>query len=238
MSNKKMKLVGITCSPGGENEKFKLEPRYVKFLLDTAKIAGVGVLPVVIPPVCDSDILREYAGRLDGFFFTGGVDIDPARYGEAKRECCGEISAIRDEYELSLLEFVREADKPVFGICRGIQSMAVACGCTLWQDIVSEVLGGNSHCEKDENGNPRHGVKLSGWLAEAAGEEYVITNSYHHQAVRRVTDNIEISAVSHDGIIEGIADKSKRFYRAVQWHPEMDPDPLSYKVFRTFVEAL
>lgn len=238
MSDKTMKLVGITCSPSADTGKLSLEPRYVKFLLDTAEKVGVGVLPVVLPPVCNPDILREYVARLDGFFFTGGVDIDPARYGDVKRECCGEICELRDEHELTLLKFVREADRPAFGICRGIQTMAVAAGCTLWQDIGSEALSGAAHCEKDENDKPRHPVQLSGWLAEAAGERDVITNSYHHQAVHDVADGIEIAAVAHDGIIEGIVDTTKRYYRAVQWHPEMDPDELSYKVFRTFIEAL
>lgn len=231
-----MKKIAFTSSVA---KSYSVYIRYIDYITEAAKRHGISVSPVILPALTDADILHDYISSFDGFLFTGGVDIEPSRYGELTHEKCGDISLPRDAHELLLLEGLRAADAPVFGICRGIQSMAVAAGCTLWQDIYAQKLGeGAEHFKTDENERHYHPVTLSGFLAEAAGEADVITNSYHHQAVKDVCGNIEICALSHDGLIEGINDTSRSFYRAVQWHPELDPDALSYKIITPFLDSL
>lgn len=214
-----------------------LRPRYVNVLTQCAREAGIDVLPVMLPIVEDEALIGAYANEFDGFICTGGDDVDPSIYGEEKHPKCGTIESVRDVFELSLLNKVTALDKPVFGICRGIQVMNVALGGTLWQDIPSQWSEphGSVHFERNSNNDPRHRVAVSGTLREVLGEDVVVTNSYHHQAVKKVGDGLSVCAVSEDGIIEGIEHTELTFYRAVQWHPEVDPDEISRKLFVEFL---
>ncbi|MEI3056879.1 MAG: gamma-glutamyl-gamma-aminobutyrate hydrolase family protein [Eubacteriales bacterium] len=91
-------------------------------------------MPVFIPYTQDAATLDEYAA-LDGFLYAGGVDVDPAKYGETVLNDTVEIDAERDAFEFALWERIYPAGKPIFGICRGIQSINVALGGSLYQDI-------------------------------------------------------------------------------------------------------
>ena len=172
------------------------------------------------------------------FLFTGGDDVYPPIYGEEKLDCCGDVETERDEYEIKLLGEIIKLDKPVFGICRGIQIMNVALGGTLWQDITTQLLGGKSHTYKDENCRPSHVVKASGFVSTLAGADEIVTNSYHHQSLKKLGEGFEACAVSCDGIIEAAEHTSLRYYKAVQWHPEMNPTELSYRLAGDFLSAV
>ncbi len=231
-----MKKIALTCSVGNS---YTLHPRYINYITAAAKQFQMEVMPIILPSVTDPAILDEFVKSFDGFLFTGGVDINPSLYGEELHEKCGEIQPLRDTHELMLLERIRKSGVPAFGICRGIQVMAVAAGGKLWQDIYAQKLGeGAEHCVRDENDRTHHPVTLSGSLAEVAGTTSVTTNSYHHQAVKSVPANIEICALTPDGLIEAINDTSLPYYRAVQWHPELHSDELSYKIIKPFFDAL
>lgn len=230
-----MKKIALTCSTG--EDMFFLRPRYTNVLMRFAKEAGMEVLPVVLPIVQDDEILVNFAKEFDGFICTGGDDIDPSIYGEEKHPKCGEIESARDVFELSLLNKVTALDKPVFGICRGIQVMNVALGGTLWQDLPSQwnEPRGTVHTIRDSQNVPRHSVTVSGTLRELLGEEIVTTNSYHHQSVKRPGEGLNVCAVSEDGVTEAIEHTGLSFYKAVQWHPEMYPDEISRKLFFDFL---
>ena len=230
-----MLKIALTSSAG--DNMFYLRPRYTRVLTRFAREAGFDILPVILPITDDERLLELYANEFDGFICTGGDDIDPSIYGEEKHPKCGAIENGRDLCELSLLAKVTALDKPVFGICRGIQIMNVALGGTLWQDIPSQWSEpkGSVHFVRNENNDPRHKVTVSGRLRDVLGEDCVLTNSYHHQAVKATGDGLAVCAVSEDGIIEGIEHTGLSFYRAVQWHPEVDPDDVSRKLFVDFL---
>lgn len=230
-----MITIALTCSL--EQEKFTLNRRYVDELLRAAENAGItDVVPTVLPLTADEKMIRSFVKTFDGFLFTGGVDIDPAAYGEEKLPECGEICTERDFFELSLARAVAESKKPAFGICRGIQTMNVALGGTLWQDVSTQVCGGKTHAAKDGEGVPRHAVETSGFLKALTGRDRIVTNSYHHQAVKRPGEGLRVAGVSEDGIVEAIEHESLPFYKAAQWHPEMQPDEISQKLFAAFLE--
>lgn len=228
--------IALTSS-SGDNIHF-LRPRYVRVLMNFARKADIDVLPIMLPIVEDEHLIRSYAEEFDGFICTGGDDVDPALYGEEKHPKCGEIEAMRDTFELSLLKNIVALDKPVFGICRGIQVMNVAMGGTLWQDISAQwnEPHDNIHLMRYENGDPYHRVRVSGNLRALLGKDEIVTNSYHHQSVKKTGDGLSVSAVSEDGLIEGIEHTTLTYYRAVQWHPEIDPDEISEKLFTDFLE--
>ena len=172
----------------------------------------------------------------DGLLLPGGGDIEPALYGQARIPACGEPNLLRDAAEPLLLRAFLDADKPVLGICRGIQVMNAVLGGDLYQDIKPfEHLPHNGHWAKVHTVTVRRGTLLSRIL----GQDTVLVNSQHHQAVDRVAPGFTLAALSEDGIVEAIEKPDARFCLGVQWHPEWlsDADPAMQGLFDAFVNA-
>ncbi len=81
-------------------------------------------------------------------------------------------------------------------------------------------------------------VKALGFVSTLAGADEIVTNSYHHQSLKKLGVGFEACAVSCDGIIEAAEHTSMRYYKAVQWHPEMNPTELSYRLAGDFLSAV
>ena len=172
----------------------------------------------------------------DGLLLPGGGDIDPKFYGQERIPACGEPNLLRDAAEPKLLRAFLAADKPVLGICRGIQVMNVVLGGTLYQDIKPfEHVPHNDHWAKVHTVTVRQETLLSRLL----GQDTVLVNSQHHQAADRIAPELEIAALSEDGIVEALEKPDAHFCLGVQWHPEWlsDADPVQQGLFRAFVEA-
>lgn len=135
-----------------------------------------------------------------------------------------------------LLRAFLAADKPVLAICRGIQLMNVALGGDLYQDIKPfEHVPHNDHWGKIHTVTVRRDTLLSRIL----GQDTVLVNSQHHQAVDKVAPGLVLSALSEDGIVEGIEKPDAKFCLGVQWHPEWlsAADPAMQGIFDAFVAA-
>ena len=172
----------------------------------------------------------------DGLLLPGGGDMDPKFYGQARIPACGEPNLLRDAAEPLLLRAFLASDKPVLGICRGIQVMNAVLGGDLYQDIKPfEHLPHNDHWAKVHTVTVRRGTLLSRIL----GQDTVLVNSQHHQAVDRVAPGFTLAALSEDGIVEAIEKPDARFCLGVQWHPEWlsDADPAMQGLFDAFVNA-
>ena len=172
----------------------------------------------------------------DGLLLPGGGDMDPKFYGQARIPACGEPNLLRDAAEPLLLRAFLAADKPVLGICRGIQVMNAVLGGDLYQDIKPfEHLPHNDHWAKVHTVTVRRGTLLSRIL----GQDTVLVNSQHHQAVDRVAPGFTLAALSEDGIVEAIEKPDARFCLGVQWHPEWlsDADPAMQGLFDAFVNS-
>lgn len=172
----------------------------------------------------------------DGLLLPGGGDMDPKFYGQARIPACGEPNLLRDAAEPLLLRAFLAADKPVLGICRGIQVMNAVLGGDLYQDIKPfEHLPHNGHWAKVHTVTVRRGTLLSRIL----GQDTVLVNSQHHQAVDRVAPGFTLAALSEDGIVEAIEKPDARFCLGVQWYPEWlsDADPAMQGLFDAFVNA-
>ncbi len=177
-----------------------------------------------------------------GLLLTGGVDIDPAVYGEPRSERVTEVNRARDDFELALLRDALERDLPVLAICRGHQLLNVARGGTLLQHIE----------ERDPHRSRRgpDGTIESGWhevvitpgtlLATNLPGTSVRANSRHHQAVTadRLAPGLQVAATTPDGIIEALVDPSQRWALSVQWHPERaEMGATCVPLFEAFVRA-
>jgi putative glutamine amidotransferase len=172
----------------------------------------------------------EALSGVDGLLLTGGSDIDPARYGEARHPSVVDVDEERDEFELALVADARSRGVPIFAICRGIQVLNVACAGTLVQDIPTGTASGVEHMLKTPPHEPyalAHEVwfekdsLLGRLLRERLSDaDSCEVNSRHHQAVKAVARGFRVSATAPDGVIEAIEDPAARFCLGVQWHPE------------------
>lgn len=195
--------------------------------------AGAGMRWVELS---DPEQAVQDALTCDGLLLPGGGDMDPKFYGQARIPACGEPNLLRDAAEPLLLRAFLAADKPVLGICRGIQVMNAVLGGDLYQDIKPfEHLPHNDHWAKVHTVTVRRGTLLSRIL----GQDTVLVNSQHHQAVDRVAPGFTLAALSEDGIVEAIEKPGARFCLGVQWHPEWlsDADPAMQGLFDAFVNA-
>ncbi len=195
--------------------------------------AGAGMRWVELS---DPEQAVQDALTCDGLLLPGGGDMDPKFYGQARIPACGEPNLLRDAAEPLLLRAFLAADKPVLGICRGIQVMNAVLGGDMYQDIKPfEHLPHNDHWAKVHTVTVRRGTLLSRIL----GQDTVLVNSQHHQAVDRVAPGFTLAALSEDGIVEAIEKPDARFCLGVQWHPEWlsDADPAMQGLFDAFVNA-
>ena len=207
-----------------------------------AAIEAAGGVPVILPCGADFDIYGRFVDLCDGFMFTGGCDIHPARYGEDILPECGNIQDHRDVIELAFFEKAIKTDKPIIAICRGIQLVNVALGGTLYQDIPSQIHTTLTHSQTEGRFEPSHSVTVvenTPLAAMTGGKGRMVANSFHHQAIKDLGRGLEVMARADDGIIEAVYMPDKPYVRAYQWHPErlqaIDADNLT--IFAEFVRA-
>jgi putative glutamine amidotransferase len=215
--------------------------RYVEVL------RSVGGVPWVIPLLPhDPETMQEIFNRLDGVFLTGGVDVDPARYGETKQPYCGALDPDRDTIEIMLLKHAMDRHLPVLAVCRGIQILNVTCGGTLYQDVASQIPTALKHDYFPTPANPSrkylaHDIAVTPGtrLNRIFGANVVPVNSMHHQAIKDLAPGLVPNAYAPDGIIEGVEGSNGQYVIAVQWHPEelAETQPEMRRLFTSFIEA-
>jgi putative glutamine amidotransferase len=206
-------------------------------------IEAAGGIPLLIHLTRDEDVLDFHFRRCDGLLLAGGDDVDPASYGHERRPWLGVTTPLRDEVEIALARRAIEERMPLLGICRGIQSLNVALGGTLYQDIAAELPDALDHREgwdlqrTDVLAHPIL-VERDSWLAARLGTTELQVNSLHHQALRDVAPALRVTARAPDGVVEAV-EGGPGFVAAVQCHPEElveRVDPRWAAMFAAFVE--
>lgn len=228
-------MIGIVPMYDGNMENYRIRPGYMD------AVAKAGGVPVLLHPTENEAALHQLIESCDGFIFSGGQDVEPSCYGEEKLESCEECMPGRDSYELKFLRLVLDCNKPVLGICRGIQVLNVLFGGDLYQDIPSQLGSEVSHRAPVIGESAMHKVEVfeNTPLARLVGESEIVVNSFHHQSVKNTGRGLEIMARSPDGIVEAVCVPGKRFAMAVQWHPELmfNTDKNAMVLFEALVEA-
>ena len=241
-------VIGITTQslhaidgiPEGLPESWVMNQRYFRPVLE------LGGLPWMIPLLADDlPTLRGIYERLDGVLLPGGVDMDPATYGEALHPKCGRLDPARDAVELQIARWAIEDGKPILGLCRGEQVINVALGGSLYQDVGDQVEGAMMHEYYPSKGFARshlaHPVEVPEGtrLRELLEQPSVPVNSMHHQAVKTLGSGLVASAFAPDGIIEAVEGTGDGFVVGVQWHPEVfdGENPSSGLLFTEFMRA-
>ena len=174
--------------------------------------------------------------------FTGGQDIAPSYFDSHYPQYCQKPALVRDAVEFALFDAARNAHKPIFGICRGMQLINVAMGGTLIEDIPNQVGNRTEHRYVTPGTPTMHEVDVLGesYLFKACAEQVITVNSFHHQAVDRVAPTLDVIARSStDQIVEAVQANGDDFLVAVQWHPERiyQGRPENLRLVEFFIEA-
>lgn len=216
-------------------------------LTNPRPVEAAGGLPVLIPYYDGVETIESVLDLVGGLILAGGKDVDPNYYHEPRHPKLREVEPLRDSIELQTIEKALERDMPILGICRGIQTINVAAGGTLFQDISSFISTDIEHSNPWEsaldpgNAQAHHAIEIhpSSRLFKIVGEKSVIVNSYHHQSVKDVAPGFKVVARAPDGIVEGIESLHHCFVLGIQCHIEFlwDKDPRWLNVYKAFVEA-
>ncbi|MFZ6026257.1 MAG: gamma-glutamyl-gamma-aminobutyrate hydrolase family protein [Chloroflexota bacterium] len=187
-------------------------------------VSRAGGAPVMIPLGLPDEQLDAVWQHLDGILFTGGGDVDPQVYGGEPHPAVGGVDADRDRVEFLLIRRAVAERRPFFGICRGIQTINVALGGTLYSDISTQLPNAlpHPHDPFTERKLLPHTVRVEAdsCLAEVLGSTQLPVNSLHHQGIRRLAEPLRPLAYAPDGLIEAVTLPGHPFGLAVQWHPE------------------
>lgn len=217
-------LIGITTNYVDGDAT--LRDRYYKQVVDA------GGTPVLIPPVSNPEVIINTLENIDGLLLTGGGDHNPLWAGEEPQKELHGINATRDLPELLITRLAYNRQIPMFGICRGMQTLAFALGGRVAQDINATL----KHSQEADKSEPTHSVILSpeSMIRDIYGSQQIFVNSFHHQAVSDTGPHFKATASSPDGIIEAMESTEHKSILGVQWHPEWLGDE-GQKLFKWLV---
>lgn len=204
-------VIGVTTCFDSNTGRFFVSRAYIKAIYKN------GGIPIILCPIHKAE-MPFVLGKINGLLLTGGGDINPLIAGEQPCKNIGEISTLRDNFELSLTHLALRKNLPILGICRGMQIMAMSAGGTIVQDIKSPIC----HMQKSPRYVKTHTVdiKKNSQLFYICNKKVIAVNSFHHQSVLTCGKNFRPCAFSEDGIIEAMENKRHSFAMGIQWHPE------------------
>jgi putative glutamine amidotransferase len=207
-------------------------------------VLRAGGVPILLPLTTDESVLGQLGEMLDGLYLAGGNDLHPQLYGETPTGKTNDFSELRDVTEQFLLRQALASNKPVLGICRGMQLLNTQLGGTLYQDIATELPGSLDHdisnkLKKLTDLSHILSIKPGSRLAQIVGEENLGTNAHHHQAVKKLGKGLQATAWTSDNVIEAIELIEYPFAIGVQAHPEAltQVEPRWAALFHAFIGA-
>jgi putative glutamine amidotransferase len=201
-------------------------------------VVRAGGAPVILPCLADREAIDAAVQAADGVLLTGGGDIVSLAYGEEPHATSKLQDPTRDEMEFEVTRRALDRRLPILGICRGVQVLNVALGGTLIQDVPSQVPGAVQHYSGGLDTVLLHTVAIEedSLLARVLGATAMAVNSWHHQAVKEVGQDLRVNCRARDGVIEGLEATDGRPILGVQFHPE--ECTAAYPQFRTLFDWL
>lgn len=225
-------VIGIVSCGYIDNRQFVTQP-YIH------AIEASGGVPILLPCTAKDTFFSRYASICDGFLFCGGNDITPWLFGEEPLTDRGSTDTGTDLFHLSFMKYVLSAKLPVLAICRGMQILNIAMGGTIYQDMELRTNSSLNHMQISESRyDVSHKVIFSSnsMLYNICGES-IYTNSFHHQCLKSVSENLRITGITSDGVIESVESVAHPFAVGTQWHPEcmFDTSPEMQALFSQFI---
>jgi putative glutamine amidotransferase len=207
----------VVARPHGEPPKLEV----ALATLYPEAIERAGGIPIIVP-LLRPEAIGALLDRVDGICLPGGPDVQPSAYGEEPHPQLGPTEPRVDAVELALVRAADRRNLPILGICRGMQLLNVARGGTLHQHL-PDVVGDQLEHRQPEHGSvTTHHVETAphSRLRAILGGPKLKVNSFHHQAIRTLGDDLSATAWAEDGTIEAVEDPGERLVLGVQWHAE------------------
>ena len=207
----------VLARPEGEPPKLEV----ALATLYPEAIERAGGIPVIVP-LLRPDAIDALLDRVDGVCLPGGPDLQPSTYGEEPHPRLGPTEPRVDAVELQLVRAADRRSLPILGICRGMQALNVARGGTLHQHL-PDVVGGDLEHRQPEHGSiTTHHVDTAphSRLRSILGGPKLNVNSFHHQAIKALGQDLAATAWAPDGTIEAVEGPGERLVLGVQWHAE------------------
>lgn len=241
MSNPK---IGITLNYIHHSPELRF-PTHSAFEYNHTRWAEVvydnGGTPFYLPAVGNEKDIFNLLEHLDGILLAGGGDIDPSFYGEKSSPKCINTSPHRDHFKIEIVNNAIKLNKPLLGICRGMQVINIALGGTIYQDlsdIEHETLDHRNTPQKDYSRLHNINMILDSKLGIILRMETLDVNTSHHQAINKLGRNLEVSAQADDLVIEAVEYQGDNYLLGVEWHPEaMAESPSTRKILKSFLGA-
>jgi len=228
-------IIGITTPGPDASGTVQLHTAYIH------AVRRAGGIPVLLTPGEEQG--DRLLASLDGLLLTGGGDLHPQHYNGSLHPTLARMDLERDRFELALARQALQSDRPILGICRGMQVLSVASGVSLLPHVPDWFGTDTSHMIL-QAGIPvptQHSVKLvsGSQLRALVGATTVDVMSWHHQAITTIPAGWRVAAYAPDGLIEAMEHGTHPWAIAVQWHPELSAldDPHQSRIFRAFVQA-
>ncbi len=197
----------------GQYHQFHIRDKYIDAVYEH------GGLPLPLPCLSDEAALQQYIDKIDGLIIIGGMDYPPDMYGEAVHPKADIMHERRAQADPLLVKLILQTNKPVLGICAGMQLLNICQGGKLIQHLETV----DSHL-----GEKYHEIRLteSRWLSQIVPSDSIVVNSNHHQGIdpRHIGKGFKVVATASDGVIEAMELESEQMVLAIQWHPERITD--------------
>ena len=220
-----MKIIAISTRSVDYQSDAGIEKRrlYINgYFSEVAEKAGF-----ILFPVCSRNGIKEIVAMCSGLIIAGrDRDINPKYYGEKPLEGLEyPEDPYEDELDFKLIELFEKNNKPILGICSGLQSLNIYHGGSLKQHI-------DDHTSKENLVRHNIDIEENSFVHSLYGDKAEV-NSIHHQAINRVAEGFKVTAVSDDGTVEAI---EKGNLIGLQWHPEVDYEIDTFKKFLNLCE--
>ena len=237
-------IIGITCGEIHNKIEAWSPASFGQSRTFVDCILQAGGVPLLLPLTSDDDVLEQLGVMVDGLLLSGGNDLDPKLYGQKPLATTSDYSPLRDETETKLLRRTLAANKPILGICRGMQLLNVYFGGSLHQALTNDrpdSLDHDASTKLKTLVDTTHVLRLKSesHLANILGLEDIGANAHHHQAIDKLGSGVKAVAWARDNIVEGIELPAYTYVLGVQPHPESltGVEVRWQKLFSSFVQA-
>lgn len=204
-------------------------------------VIEAGGVPVILPFSGEDKVVREMMHHVNGIVLSGGHDLYPLNYGEEPLQGIGAVWPARDHFDFLLVEVAEQLGLPIMAICRGHQIVNVYHGGSLYQDLRYDKNCFIKHAQNQDPATPTHTLEVAAdsRFAQIIGDTTFVTNSHHHQTIKKVGKGLRVTAKAKDGTIEALEGTGSNYLMCYQFHPEMMSvnDRKAKLLFEDFVKA-
>ncbi|MEP0546147.1 MAG: gamma-glutamyl-gamma-aminobutyrate hydrolase family protein [Rhodothermales bacterium] len=217
--------IGITTSLNDGEQR--LDRRYV------LAVERAGGLPLIVPMVESEEAANAVAALLDGLVITGGPAIVQGLNG-ALPDDIEETDPARLASDTHMLNAFLAAQRPVLGICYGMQLANAAAGGTLYADVQAQFDGSAAHSQKRGASDHPVAVEPGTHLHRVLHRDQFTVNTRHIQAIDAPGRGFRVAARAPDGVVEAV-ESEDGVVLGVQWHPERMGEAMA-PLFRHLVD--